>query len=605
MLKRITYRGQDERGNIFVEAFKPGGGGLVKTASVVVPEVQHFISTLQPVEGKTFILVTALGAFEYWGANINGDGFPWDALIHEPPGWAAVKNEPLVVRRRVAREYCATRGYGYTTFYGAHPFVHHVNYDFFAKTNRHPSPRQLGEVVFAAPNPQMRRIELVSCIDHALAERHGGSDFLRRIELGEYPDVSMGTKVPFDICSICGNVAKTRAQYCEHLNNMMNQVLPDGRKVYAINTRPRFFDISFVLLGADRTGRVMGKVASVNRVFFDMGRLSTDIAVAEHDHEIMPHVEYLEKTAAAGTARWLGRGVSLLGEGYREEKEARAKGDDTALQRWQRARRLQRRLEKRSSLGKAGVVRKQAVISKPGPQSPEMRLNQGLAIRQLNSKEPRLSKKTLDALGMSQDAGFATPSMMGILLKPHEFQRMHLVRRNLGHLADRFDSAGQVFGPTDKVVHADPIRAGAFSEILRNLLLPMMAQRSAMGPSLGKRIKMIRITICTPEKEPTPVHNELLDKISAAYNGYRLEMLKAASLWPAMAERDPEIREAVHEGDVLDLFVDNEMAKAASAFDTPEQHLYLRGSYGWVPPMLEGCSSPEEGFRFQTATPQT
>ena len=602
MLKRITYRGQDERGNIFVEAFKPGGGELVKTASAVVPEVQHFISTLEPVEGKTYVLVTALGAGDYWGSNINGDYFPWDALIHEPPGWSAVSAEPLNVRRRVAREYCATRGYGYTTFYGAHPFVHHVNYDFFAKNNRHPTPRQLGEVVFVAPNPQMRRIELVSCIDHAMAEKHGGADFLRRIELGEYPDVSMGTKVPFDICSICGNAAKTRAQYCEHLQSMMNQVLPDGRKVYAINTKPRFFDISFVLLGADRTGRVMGKVASVNRVFFDMGRLSADIAIDEGDHQIMPHVEYLEKTAAA--PRLLGRSISLLGEGVREERESRAKGEDTALLRWQRARRLQQRMAKHSALQKASVVRKCAVINKPGPQSPEMQLNQGLAIKQLNSQEPSLSKKTLDALGMSQDAGVATPSMMGLLLKPHEFQRMHLVRRNLGHLADQFDSAGQVFAPTNKVVNADPIRPAAFSEILRDLLLPMMGQRSAMGPNLGKRIKMIRITICSPEQEPVPTRDEVLDKISAAYNGYRMEMLKVASLWQAMVERDPEIREVVHSGDITDLFVDEELAKTASAFDTPEQHVYLRGSYGWVPPTLEGCSSPEEGFRFVTESPQ-
>ncbi|HUW11140.1 MAG TPA: hypothetical protein VM537_15530, partial [Anaerolineae bacterium] len=488
---------------------------------------------------------------------------------------------------------------------------HHVNYDFFAKSNRHPTPRQLGEVVFVAPNPQMRRVELVSSIDHELAEKHGGSDFLRRIELGEYPDVSMGTKVPFDVCSICGNVAQTRAQYCEHLLNSMNRVLPDGRKVYAINTRPRFFDISFVLLGADRTGRVMGKVASANPSYFYMGGLSTDIAQAYGDLDTLPAIEHLEKTAAVSAAtRLLGKGV-ILERGINRLTEDGDEGlaDSAArLKEWHYARRHRNavsRMQKYSSLRKAGAMGKGAVINKPGPQSPEMRANQGLAIKKLNEQEPDLSTKTLNALGMSQEAGFATPSMMGMLLKPQEFQRMHLVRRNLGRMADHFTSRNEVFAPTDKVVNADPIRPEAFSPVLRNLLMPMMEQRSAMGPSLDRRVQKIRITIELPSGgSPTPTRGDVLDKVSAAYNGYRQEMLKVASLWQSILDGDPELHEAVRGGDLTDLFVDGDMAKTASAIETPEQYLYLWGSYGWTPPALEGFSYPEEGIQFDsTFTP--
>lgn len=73
-------------------------------------------------------------------------------------------------------------------------------------------------------------------------------------------------KVLYDVCSICGNAAKKKENYCEHLKYAMNQVLPDGRKVYAINKYPRFFDISFVLRPAEKASYVMKKVASSNIV---------------------------------------------------------------------------------------------------------------------------------------------------------------------------------------------------------------------------------------------------------------------------------------------------------------------------------------------------
>jgi hypothetical protein len=99
-------------------------------------------------------------------------------------------------------------------------------------------------------------------------------------------------KVPFDFCSICTDwdavktawktfdpkqhahpgiailhyhkkakpirgLAITRRDYCEHMLQMPGKILPDGRKVFVYNDFPRFFDISFVWIGADRTARVM------------------------------------------------------------------------------------------------------------------------------------------------------------------------------------------------------------------------------------------------------------------------------------------------------------------------------------------------------------
>jgi hypothetical protein len=67
----------------------------------------------------------------------------------------------------------------------------------------------------------------------------------------------MGAKVPFDVCSICANKAKAITDYCDHLKFEMNRVYSDGRKVYAINTIPKFFDISIVTIPADPVARVM------------------------------------------------------------------------------------------------------------------------------------------------------------------------------------------------------------------------------------------------------------------------------------------------------------------------------------------------------------
>lgn len=99
-------------------------------------------------------------------------------------------------------------------------------------------------------------------------------------------------KIPFDLCSICTDwdtvrrawktydprlhkhpgiailayhktvspirgLAITKDDYCRCMKEMRGKILPDGRKVFVYNDFPRFFDISFVWIGADRTARVM------------------------------------------------------------------------------------------------------------------------------------------------------------------------------------------------------------------------------------------------------------------------------------------------------------------------------------------------------------
>lgn len=66
-------------------------------------------------------------------------------------------------------------------------------------------------------------------------------------------------------CSICGNKAKNRSEYCKHAQHHLTKICEDGRQVYVDNPEPNFFDISKVFRPADRiawTFRRLAKAAS-------------------------------------------------------------------------------------------------------------------------------------------------------------------------------------------------------------------------------------------------------------------------------------------------------------------------------------------------------
>ncbi len=192
---------------------------LIKTAGYS-DELQQYVDSLKAVPGKTYALVNALSAGEYFGPNRNHDYFPEKALEQYHKTFEAL----------------------------GHIYKHHVNKD---------PNKALGKVSFSHYNPIMKRVELILELIDSKAR-----DIVQQLEKGELPAVSMGTRVPFDICSICGNKAKTRAEYCHHLTKMPGHVYPNGQKVYAINTMPKFFDISIVTIPADRTASFVKRLLS-------------------------------------------------------------------------------------------------------------------------------------------------------------------------------------------------------------------------------------------------------------------------------------------------------------------------------------------------------
>lgn len=192
---------------------------LVKTAGD--QQIEAYIKDIQPEKGKMYLHILALGAGEYFGSNKNGDNFPEGNLIEY---YKSFETSP------------------------AHVFRHHINKS---------KDKAIGQVLFSVYNPRMHRVELIAEVDQSL-----GDDIERKIALGEYPSTSMACKTPYDVCSICGNKAHSRAEYCKHLRTQLGQMLPDGRRIAALNVGPlKFFDISIVIKPADVTSSILRKVA--------------------------------------------------------------------------------------------------------------------------------------------------------------------------------------------------------------------------------------------------------------------------------------------------------------------------------------------------------
>jgi len=193
--------------------------GFTKQASD--SRISEYVAGIKSEPGKIYLHILAMGAGEWYGANRNADYFPEENLK---------KHHQTFVTSP------------------AHIFKNHVNKD---------PGIAIGQVVFAVYNEKMHRVEVIAWVD-----RVKGADVVTKVEQGQFPATSMACHTPYDTCSICGNQAKSRAEYCTHLTNELGKIYPDGRKVMSINDAfLRFFDMSMVFRPADVTSSVLQKVA--------------------------------------------------------------------------------------------------------------------------------------------------------------------------------------------------------------------------------------------------------------------------------------------------------------------------------------------------------
>jgi hypothetical protein len=485
MLKCSTFRGETEQGPSAIPLFGKADAIFEKVASVqLLPEVSRYIAALRPQQGSQYVLVNAMGAGEFYGSNINGDYFSEACLIHKPDDWTG---NPVIDRIR-AKDW----PYGFPTFYRAHPYAHHRNKD---------ASRAFGEIELAAWNPDMKRVELVTRVDKDKCVQFGGQGTWDKLQTGAFPDVSMGTKVPFDTCSICldqklyqkaqdtfdpkkfkhpglailafhkevekiRGLSITRADYCEHALKQMNKIFPDGRKAFVLNDWPSFFDISFVFIGADKTAKTM---------------LHLSIAYS-----------------------FLG-GDDERGESDSESKTASV--HDEIL---------------KQAFGFKVAKRKGAEMDKDVIPSQFA----GKAVPVLTGCEEDLPDATMDRLSTVPPANLlSTLGGLGILLKPREFQRITLIQLGKGDMADDLDSRGEVFEKS-KERESMGVEPKNFLPALAQLLAPFLSSRSLLAPEIERRAVMSSADKKTKTARAPSHSGELLDKIAAAYNGYRQDVME-------------------------------------------------------------------------------
>jgi len=452
MEKLLTFPGAVE-GDIFVQAITPSTM-MEKTASVLHSDVLRFVDSIKTDPKKLYVLVNALGSGEFYGSNVNGDYFEEDQLLG-----LADKYKDLDVY---------PDPYGYKTFENGGIYRHHVNKD---------PKRSMGKVVLSVFNPRMHRVELILCIDRDRASQLGHTDLVQTLDKGGHPAVSMGCRVKYDICSVCGHKSKTRADYCPHARGMMGQILSDGRKVFVYNPRPRFFDISFVVIGADKTSYAMTKLANTGFP------LSADAAweAGIKEASIFSQVKTAKKEKLADLLKKVP--VSLM------------KIDKSIL----RERPIPKALLKRASQHKLSTV-------------------------------------------------LTTTAALGIVLRPEEYQEIVLTKLGNSSYANGLNQQNRVFTPSELI--DDSVIIGNIHDLDKKLACDFAScveDRSAFEPFITKRVLTTgssNINIPSRSFE----NNRLLEKVSAAYNGYRTQLLmKIASI----------VQEITQQPDMLLLLGDN------------------------------------------------
>lgn len=233
-------------------------------------ELADRVQKMAFAKGEIPIHLLAMGAVEGTGANRNADGWEGRTLENDHPSF-----------QKYARWY-----------------AEHANKD---------PRRSYGIVKDSYYNRPMQRVELIAALNGTkeAAERNQGlvaATEMDMLERGDDIPVSMSTKCAYDVCSGCGNRAKTRMQYCTGhtckyggLQKNAGRVFEDGHQLYANTFGNKFFDISRVGRPADHTAYVFGKIAA------GQDKIITGAELAEIMHIQAPANLLVEDAIIPGT----------------------------------------------------------------------------------------------------------------------------------------------------------------------------------------------------------------------------------------------------------------------------------------------------------------
>jgi hypothetical protein len=483
MVKAIEFPGILSTGELAVQVL-PTAGSHEKTAGAVHPDIHEFQRSINPGSDDLYVLNIAMGAEEIWDENLNGDGFPRQALKHkpgEPARWSIPGVAPQVNQQFHAYAAKIRHDYGGETFYRAGIFRNHKNKD---------AALSQGEIALVIYNERMDRVEVVQKRSIKKMLALGYSDTLEKLRSGTPVPVSMGCRVPADLCVWCMRWARNRSEYCLHALRYMNQVadsrlindlrlnrpewvmlrggriLYPGTRMYVQNWHPRLFDLSDVVINADPTAYATA---------------------------------VLEKAAAASASSVLSVDRAL----------EFGMGKTAAGRSW-----------KGAALSKSSTMEKETPALSPA-----------FIAERLADEEPDLPDDMLKGCGSkSLKEVLSALTTMGVVLKPAEFQQLVLRSKGKANLADALLQVNGVFKPEDDEEDLDIGNPGsADSDTLRKLV-PWMGERSMHKPFLHKRITIVITRKGHParkhgpskvsaDKVPAGLGAELR-KTAALYNGY-------------------------------------------------------------------------------------
>lgn len=184
--------------------------------------------------------VTALGDYETYGFNRNGDAYTARGGVY--PVAEPIPGGPTQIKIAVGNVQ-------------THPTFVEYGRVFKNHSNQDPS-KSFGPILKSAHNERMSRTELLIAVPEDVF-----ADDLQKLASGDPLGWSMACKVPFDISSCCGNKARTKDEYCPHARDHLTATMKCGEAIFVFNDGMKFFDISRVHRPADRICLTLQKAA--------------------------------------------------------------------------------------------------------------------------------------------------------------------------------------------------------------------------------------------------------------------------------------------------------------------------------------------------------
>lgn len=293
-----------------------------------------------------------------------------------------------------------------------------------------------GDTPCMAWNSRMDRAEGIFRLDLEKAKQFGAHRHVMRM-LGpsaKYPSLSMGAKVPYDVCSLCGNKAPTVEDYCEHPKNPgMGNINPEtGELMCVFNPEPWFFDLSIVIIKAAVEALVLGPVLNAMKA--------------------AAHYREKESGITVVPSAVLAQDMYMADAGSRQKTS-------TASQ----------------TMKLSDIIKEIPVLASH-------------VLHPVRKKEPEISASGLASMGLgktSMPGALSSLAGLGILLNPREFADMYsayMPGSPTGFSASSFQ-AGFKRGDGSCYVSPEFVQLGPVST-----LAPLMPSRSMMTPFLLDRV---------------------------------------------------------------------------------------------------------------------